>query len=165
MRLWRDSGVPHSSSASRTIRTGWCTLVTIADNGCRRRMSNFVLRFDGPKTPVSFNWLTRDSAIVWLYAAREYAMDWRTLPGWLFSQRKNMWHPSLRLLWYSPATVVAIVLFPVPAAPINKSTFGYSLASTHWYILSRVSLLVFSRHSGRSSPAKSEGFKISFNSN
>ena len=64
MRLWRDSGVPHSSSASRTIRTGWCTLVVIADNGFRRRVSNFVLRFDGPKTPVSFNWSTRDSATV-----------------------------------------------------------------------------------------------------
>ena len=64
MRLWRDSGVPHSSSASRTIRIGSRASIAAVYNGSRRRMSNFVLRLDGPKTPVSFNWLTRDSAIV-----------------------------------------------------------------------------------------------------
>ena len=165
MRPRRASGVPHSSSASRTTRIGSCALIAAVYNVSRSRMSNLVFRLDGPRSPLSFNWLTRDSAIVWLNTDREYAMDCKTLSGWLLSRRKNMWQPSWRLLWYFPDTVVAIVLFPVPAAPINKSTFGYPLASTHWYILRKVSFLVFSRHSGRLSPAKFEGFNLSFNSN
>ena len=81
MRFRRVSGVPHSSSASSTISVGERTLVAMADNGSRRRISNFVFRLDGSKSPISFKWLTRVSAMVWLCTAREYAIVWKTSPG------------------------------------------------------------------------------------
>ena len=48
MRLRRVSGVPHSSSASRMIRTGEPTLAVTVDSGSQRRILNFVLRTEGP---------------------------------------------------------------------------------------------------------------------
>ena len=164
MRPWRASGASHSSSTSSTIRISWRSLVVAIYNRSRRRILNFVLRFDGPKSLLLFNCSTRDSAMIWLLTASKYATVWLTFPGRVLPRMKNMEQPSFLLLWNFPATAVVIVLFPAHAAPTNRSTFGYHLVFAQSYILYKVCFLVFSKHRGRSSLEKSEGFNPSLNS-
>ena len=123
------------------------------------RISNWLFNVVELSSPLCFTSASTSLAIDGWDTARLYAIVLRTVNGSPFPLRKKRWHPRPPSCLHVSATVVAIVLVPVPAPPVNRSTFGCSVSAIHPYILWSVCSRVFSKHSGRPDPQMWDGLR------
>ena len=85
-----------------------------------------------------------------------------TIVGSFLPLKKNKWHPRLPLPQYSSAIVVDIELFPVPAPPRSRNTFGDVILWIQSSISFLIDTRVFSKQWGWSYPDRCTGLSTFF---